>query len=148
MSTQMGWIRLYREVMNHAVFHDDRLFKVFIYCLLRANHIGGYSVPFKGEKRKLNMGQFITSRHNAARDCFMKETTLYSNLQKLKEWEMIEIDTDNNKTLISIVNWSLFQQPHPDIDKESSTKRKVVDKRPSAKRKVVVKKSIPSRHRQ
>ena len=36
MST--GWIKLHRKILDNAIFKNDKLFRVFMYLLLKASH--------------------------------------------------------------------------------------------------------------
>ena len=127
-----GWIKLYRKLLNHEVFKskDDKLFKTFIYCLLRANHKKN-EILFNGQKVKLSPGQFITSRNNASRDLGFSPKTFDRKIQILQKEEILtrKVRDENDPlngtnmtqtmthrfSLISITNWETYQG-RPDED--------------------------------
>ena len=33
-----GWVKLHRKLVDNPIFKNDKLFRVFMYCLLKASH--------------------------------------------------------------------------------------------------------------
>ena len=33
-----GWIKLHRKILDSPIFQNEKLFKVFAYCLMKASH--------------------------------------------------------------------------------------------------------------
>lgn len=33
-----GWIKLHRKLLDSPIFQNEKLFKVFAYCLMKASH--------------------------------------------------------------------------------------------------------------
>lgn len=83
-----GYIRLYRKLLQHSVFtaKDEKLFRIFIYCLLRATH-KETMVYFNHQDIPLKPGQFITSREHAARDLGYSPKTLTAKSMTCRSWE-------------------------------------------------------------
>jgi hypothetical protein len=144
---QTGWIKLYRKLLNHEIFKskDDKLFKTFIYCLLRAGH-KEREIFFNKQKVKLKPGQFITSRNNASRDLGFSPKTFDRKIQILQREDIMtrivrdESDPQNGTkvtqnlthrfSVISITNWETYQgrpeeddpEPDPKHDPQKGTK--------------------------
>ena len=59
-----GWVKLYRKLQDSPIFGDPVLLKLFILCLLKANHkpnkvfLDGVNQPIQ-----VAAGQFITGRN-------------------------------------------------------------------------------------
>ena len=108
-----GWIKLHRKILDNGLFSDAELLKVFIWCLLKANRktsqVNG--IPVK-------VGQFITGRISASEELYMKPSTVYVMLKKLKRMKYIDMQTTNKFTMISVVKYNQYQveDKKPKID--------------------------------
>ena len=105
-----GWIKLYRKLLEHPVFtsKDDKLFKTFIYCLLRANH-KDTEVFFNRQLIPLKAGQFITGRKQAAKDLGYSSRTFDRKIQDLQKLEIMTRYMTHRFSIISIINWNTYQ---------------------------------------
>lgn len=112
-----GWIRMHRQVMDHEVFQDPTLFKVFSWCLLRAAH-KETSFPVRTGRGittvKLNPGQLIFGRHEAARFLRLSPSTTRRKIERLAYLQILTIKTDTHYSVITIVNWNSYQSEEPD----------------------------------
>lgn len=128
-----GWIKLHRKSIDSSVFQSSNLWKVWCYCLMRANH-KGRKVFFSSEEIELRAGQFITGRFQGAEDCNMSPSTFRNQIAKLKELRNLDTDSDNRKTLITIINWAEYQiesqreDSKPDIRRTTNGQQKDTDK--------------------
>jgi hypothetical protein len=99
-----GWIKLHRRILDNGLFSEAELLKVFIWCLLKANRktsqVNG--IPVK-------VGQFITGRISASEELYMKPSTVYVRLKKLKRMKYIDMQTTNKFTMISVVKYNQYQ---------------------------------------
>ena len=112
MSIGTGFIKLHRAILNSEVFQNVALFKVWIWCLLRANFKKcSYSIPAgKGTAViELEPGQFIFGRNKAALELKMTESGLYKRIQKLKNSGNITVESNNRFSIITIVKWRTYQ---------------------------------------
>jgi hypothetical protein len=107
---QTGWIKLYRKLLTHEVFRskDDKLFKTFIYCLLRAGH-KEKEVFFNKQKVKLKAGQFITGREQASRDLGYSPKTFDRKINDLQNGTNLTRCMTRRFSIISITNWETYQ---------------------------------------
>jgi len=103
-----GYVKLYRKSLVSAVFQSEKVWKVWCYCLMRANH-QRTCILWEGREMELEPGQFITGRFEAARDCAMKPSTLWYQIRKLHEMRNIDITSDNRHSLITIKKWAQYQ---------------------------------------
>lgn len=121
-----GWIKLYRQSIESSVFQNEKLWKVWTYCLMRANHKES-KILFNNEELILNPGDFITGRFEGSKDCNMKQSTFRDQLNKLQRLGMLDILSDNRKSIIKIVNWNKFQNEQiekPENPESTSDSRK------------------------
>lgn len=100
-----GWITVHRRLLDWEWFDDSNTFHVFMYCLLRANHKAN---SWRGNN--IDTGQFITSREKISQDTKLSIQQVRTCLNKLKSTNELTIKTTNKFTLISITNWSEYQQ--------------------------------------
>lgn len=103
-------MRLHRKSLDSLVFKNPKLWLVWCYCLIRAGH-KETRFQFNGKVEVLKPGQFITGRFEGARDCNLKPSTFWEQLLKLKKLGCIDIISDNKKSVITVINWSLYQHP-------------------------------------
>lgn len=115
-----GFVKLHRKLRESAVWNDEKALKVFIWCLLKATHtprdimVGNRSVH-------LEPGQFVTGRKRAAEEVQMPEGTVYDVITSLKRQQQISVKANNKFSLITVVNWALYQFG----DAESNNKNSV-----------------------
>ena len=99
-----GYIKLHRKILDNGVFADAELLKVFVWCILKANTSS--NIIFG---RKVSVGQFITGRITASEELYIKPSTIYKRLQKLKKQGYIDISSNTKNTLITVINYKSYQ---------------------------------------
>lgn len=118
-----GWIKFHRCLLrNPVVMKDADYFAVWGYLLLKATHTE-YPVLFKGEKIYLHPGQLITGRKKIASDLHISESKVFRILNDYKSEQQIEQQTSNRNSLISIVNWELYQGSEQQDGQQMNNKR-------------------------
>jgi len=109
-----GSIKLHRCLLDSQVFAHQVALKIWIWCLCKATWKERYT-PFRtngGEKIiKLMPGQFIFGRFKAEEELGIDGSTIYKWLQKFAspEFEMIEINSNNKYSIITICKWKDYQ---------------------------------------
>lgn len=107
-----GFIVLSRQIMKSAVWQSEGLLKVWIWCLLKANHAEEW-VPIKtgrGVKSVfIKRGQFIFGRKSAAKKLKMNPSTVLYRLKKLQNMRNLDTQADTHYTLVSICNYERYQ---------------------------------------
>lgn len=113
-----GWIKIHRQIQNCLIW-DDKPFNMasaWIDLLLLANHEDKETI-FDKKPILVKRGQRITSvRELSARWGWGKDKTLRF-LRLLESEKMIVKDSDSRKTLITIVNYGIYQ----DCENENET---------------------------
>lgn len=103
--------------MCNPVWQDPDLFRLWMYCLMKASHKERKVLVDKQEV-SLNVGEFITGRFSLQKEFNdgipprkqTKDTTLWSWLKKLEKMGNIDIKTHNKYSVISILHWSDYQE--------------------------------------
>lgn len=105
-----GWIKLYRQIQECPIWYSERFSKgqAWVDLLLLANH-RDKKIIFNGEMMIIKRGQYITSTVKLAEKWKWNRKTVTSFLKLLECEHMIERMSDNTKTLITIVNYEIYQ---------------------------------------
>lgn len=117
----IGFIKLYRCLKNDVIFSNIKLLKVHIWCLLKATHKNHEN--FVGRQLvKLEAGQFVTGRKKASEELNMPETTTWDYLKILEKKGTIIITSNNKFSVVTVVNWELYQSRKKILDSNSDNK--------------------------
>ena len=108
-----GWVSLHRRFLEWEWYDDINVMKLFIHCLLRANHKEN-----KWRGVLIPKGSFLTGRKQLAIETKLSEQQIRTALNKLKSTNEITIKSTNLYSLISINNWNTYQ-----INNHQDTKR-------------------------
>lgn len=125
-----GWIKLHRKVRDNPIFNDMRLFRLMIICLTEASHkdheqlVGSQLVHLKS-------GEFVTGRFDLHRmyleglkhSEYVSEITVWRWLRKLENLDFLNIKSNNKFTVVSITNWSLYQNDDQENEQQMNNKR-------------------------
>lgn len=109
---EKGWIKLHRRILECDFWIDaeesyDRR-SAWIDLLLLANH-RDKKIVFNGNVIEVKRGQYLTSvRKLAERWGWGKDKTL-KFLRVLEEFQMVDRESDNFRTLLTIVNYEVYQ---------------------------------------
>src|SRR5690625_993016 len=104
-------------MLKNPIFQDPYLFKLWMYCLLRASHSNHKQLVGK-EVVELKPGQFIWGRIESAADLNKgtkpserkSKSSWERYLKVLEELEMLNRKTNNKYTVVTIVNWGIYQR--------------------------------------
>jgi hypothetical protein len=135
-----GYIKVYRKVMCNPLWYDPDLFRLWMYCLMKASH-KERKILIEKQEVILNSGQFVTGRFSLQQEFNqgiplrkqIKDTTLWGWLKKLESMGNIDIKSSNKYSVISIVNWSEYQESlttePQQIDNSLTTNSQQIDNR-------------------
>lgn len=120
-----GWIKLYRQLLESPIFNNEKLLKVWIWCLLKATH-KGYEQFVGKQLIYIKAGQFVTGRKRASEELKLKEGTVYDYIKTLEKEKMLSIKSNNKFSIISITNWEKYQveenESNNNLHNKSTTK--------------------------
>lgn len=113
-----GWIKLHRKISDSRCFANEGLFKVWVWCLIKANHQKKW-VDIKTGKGVTEVevlpGQFIFGRNIAAKELKMKPSTVNDRMKKLERMQNIVMQPNTHYSLISIINWDNYQSKEDEV---------------------------------
>jgi len=99
------WVKLHRSTLDSSVFDDPWLWKLFSWCLMRANFRpskwGGVHIP---------AGSFASGQISGAEELKVSPSRWYRGIQKLVEMGCISVRPNRDFTAITVCNWKTYQQ--------------------------------------
>lgn len=104
-----GWLKLYRSILDSAVFQDAEILKVWIWLLCNVAFEQHDTICY-GKVICLKPGQIATGRKKIAQCTDLNENRVYRALTALKSLGNIEIKTTNKYSIITVVNWDKYQE--------------------------------------
>lgn len=127
-----GWIKIHRRIKEHWTYKEKRVFSKFeawIDLIMRANH-KDTKVLLGNELIELKRGQFITSIRTLCNEWNWSNSKVINFLKLLEKDEMITYKSDTKKTVISVINYSVYHE-----NEEEETTRKHHENETKAKQK-------------
>jgi len=126
---QRGYIKLWRKSLDSALMRNPELWLFWTWCLLKASHkekkiMVGY------QEITLNPGDFIFGRFKASEELCLSERKIRTCLKTLKKTENVTIKVTNKFSVISVINWPLYQGGESESDQQSD--QQATSKRPAS----------------
>lgn len=121
-----GWIRLHRKLLEDEVFQQEKLLKVFVWCLLKASHkehkqlVGLVQVPLK-------KGQFVTGRIKAATELDMPESTAWRLMKLLEKLKIISIKSNNKFSVVTLEKYEVYQSEDKKVNNKRTANEQQMD---------------------
>lgn len=105
MADKKGYILLNRNIVEWGWYNNLKTCHIFIHLLLKANYKEGV---FMG--CKIKRGELATSRRTLAHECNLSESEVDTALLHLKQTNEIRITRRSKFLVITIVNYSDYQE--------------------------------------
>ncbi|UOQ95094.1 hypothetical protein MUO14_09260 [Halobacillus shinanisalinarum] len=121
-----GWVKLHRKILHSEIFENEKMLKIFIYCLTKSSHKETEKRVGR-QKVQLEPGQFIFGRKKAATELNMNESTVRDYLKILEEDGVITIHSTNKYSVITVDNWAIYQSNEEDSDNKGTAKEQQKD---------------------
>lgn len=103
-----GYIRLHRKLLDCSVFQNEKLLKIWIWCLFKATY-KDRQVIMGNTVISVKQGQFIYGRMKAAEELNIPPSTFKRYMDVLQELEMLTLESTSKWTIATIVNWERYQ---------------------------------------
>ena len=103
-----GWLKLYRSILDSAVFQDAEILKVWIWLICNVAFEQHDTICY-GKVITIKPGQIATGRKKIAQCTDLNENKVYRALTTLKSLGNIEIKATNKYSIITVVNWDKYQ---------------------------------------
>ena len=124
MSSKNGYIKLYRKMIDWGWYRDTNVKILFLHLLLIAN--------FKESNFEdiiIKPGQMITSISSLAKETGLTSQNVRTALEKLETSKIITKQSTNRFTLITIENWSLYQEENSKVTSQLTNDQQTANKR-------------------
>ena len=103
--------------MDNPVWHDPKLLKLWMLCLLEASHKEHEQLVGR-QVVKLQPGQFVTGRfqiaklynEGAKKSDIVPEITLWRWMKWLEKNDFLSIESTTKYSIVTIKNWFIYQQ--------------------------------------
>lgn len=113
--SDLGWIKLHRQSLESSVWTNATVWKVWCWCLLKANHKARKFI-FNGEEIEVSPGQFITGRVKAAKESCVSEQQWRTATKILESTGRITIKPTNKFSIITILKWKQYQNDNQETN--------------------------------
>ena len=107
-----GWIKLHRSLLDWEWYDDINVMRVFLHCLLMANH---KDKKYRGAV--VERGSFLTGRDTLASQTGLTVQQIRTSLNKLKSTNELTIKSSKQGTVIQVVSYDKYQE----VTNESTT---------------------------
>lgn len=120
-----GWVCVHRKLLDNPIFKNDKLFRVFMFCLLRAQHtegdqLVGDSVVY------LDKGQLATGRIAISEQTGLSQQNVRTAISKLEKLGILTIKPTTKYSVITMVNWNQYQQTNQQVTNKQPTSNQQV----------------------
>lgn len=102
------WVKFWRKSLDSGMLQNPELWTFWSWCLLKASH--------KASKQMLGFqvidlepGQLIFGRKIACKELNLSEHVVRSCVSTLKEMGNISVKTTNKFSIITVINWAIYQ---------------------------------------
>jgi len=103
-----GYIKVYRKILDNFIYLDSEAVHLWLHILLKANH-AKKEFLFNGKKETLKIGQLILSRDKLSLETNINPSKIYRLLKILEREQLIEQQTNNHFTKITVLNYEKYQ---------------------------------------
>lgn len=142
-----GYIKVWRKTIDSGWLQNHKLCAFWLWCLLKASH-KEYDLIVGCQKVHLMPGDFVFGLNKASEELAMSIRSIRTILAFLKTSQNLTIKTTNKFSVISVVNWDLYQQTETtndnQNDKPPTSYRQATDNKQTHKHKNTKEFIIPS----
>ena len=99
-----GWITIHRKIIKWEWYNEPNTFRLFLHLLLSANH--------KDQRWRgilVKRGQVIVGRKKLAEELGISERQVRTSMNHLKSTNEVTTKTTSKFTLVTLVNYSVYQ---------------------------------------
>lgn len=129
-----GWWKFHRQMFENPVVNkDSEYFYVWCWILTYAAY-EEKRVLFDGQDIILEKGQLLTTTKHIATSLNINESKVNRILKKLKNEKQIDKQTSSRNTLITVLNWNLYQESDKQNDEQVTNKRQTSEEQMTSNR--------------
>jgi hypothetical protein len=116
-----GWIKFHRKFINWEWYDDINTSRLFIHCLLKANH-----QDRKWRGITIKRSQFITSLNKLSDETGLTLQQVRTSINKLKKTKDLTSKPTNKYTLFTLDNYEKYQNNNTQVTTKKQTNNKQV----------------------
>ena len=131
---RLGFVKLHRKLIDWEWYQCPNTFRLFIHLLLLANH-----KPNKWQSYDIDRGQVLTGRKVLSSALGITEQQIRTSINKLKSTNDITIKTTNKFSLVTVVNYSSYQDCDSIVT--SKTTSDITNEQPTSNQQVTTNKN-------
>lgn len=120
-SNDTGWICLHRKLLDNPICEKADYLAVWVHLLLMANHKETTFI-WNNKKQTLKAGQLLTGRKRLSKKTGVAESQVYKILKYLELEQQIEQQKTTKYTIITIVNWGMYQEKEQQKEQQSNNR--------------------------
>lgn len=118
-----GFIKLHRQIIEWEWYGDINVSRLFIHCLLKANHKDN-----RWQGKIIKKGSFITSYENLSIETGLSVQQVRTAINKLKLTNEITYHSTSQYSIITINNWDKFQLDNTQNNKQTTNEQQTNNK--------------------
>ena len=99
---ERGFFSTPRDIEDDPIFDNPKLFKVYLWCRLKAGHQDERFVMVGNQIVRLTKNQFIFGTFTAEKKLKMKHSTIWRYLRILEKRQKLGIKTTNKYSIITV----------------------------------------------
>lgn len=103
------WVKLHRKLLESAVFNDEWLLRLWVWCMLKARFC-----DLQTPETVIKAGSFMTGRFRAADELNVSPSKWYRGIHALAQLGMITLSACSERTIVTLCNWETYQSI-PDV---------------------------------
>jgi hypothetical protein len=117
-----GFVKIYRSTLQKGWYQRSEYVHLWVHLIMLAQFAES-ETWFNGETIKLKPGQLVTGRKKLSMDTGIPETTVERILNCFESGQQIGQQKSNKSRLISILNWSKWQESGQQNGQQTDNKR-------------------------
>jgi len=119
---QKGFVKIWRKILDAGWIKNHKLCAFWLWCLLKATH-KEFNAIVGLQTVHLLPGQFIFGLLKASDETALSIREIRTILEFLKKSENVTIKTTNKFSIITVINWSIYQGDISESDNQSDKQR-------------------------
>lgn len=100
---ERGYFTTPRDIQDDPIFSNPRLFKVYMWCRMKAGHKEERDVMVGNQMARLIKNQFVFGTFKAEEELKMKRSTIWRYLRILEKRQKVGIKTTNKYSIITVI---------------------------------------------
>jgi len=129
-----GWIKLHRGLLDWEWYDDSNTFRLFIHCLLRANHADKI---WRG--KEIKRGSFFTSLESLSTETGLTSRQIRTSLDKLISTSEVASSGQARGRMITVVKYDSYQSDDKLSDSLMTGKSQADDRLMTTNKNVTIK---------